>query len=210
MDTLFAARTTYDEKLYYNQVLASKKAAPVVKKEKKFNFPAVNGRDMVLGVLAFVVFFVTLDSGDVEMRVFQSVLMSIVFVYVMGKINGNRKKDNAKSSDGKKDAGKQNADAADHEQARALLENSGLSGVRCNVTFGEDGFQVENPGIVTMYKYEGIAWIKETADYYMIFWNRSLAIPVEKAGFYKGKQEQFGKFLEKKCQKTIEKVRNAG
>ena len=42
----------------------------------------------------------------------------------------------------------------------------------------------------------------------MVFWNKSLAIPVEKAGFYRGKKETFGSFLEKRCNKVIEKVRN--
>lgn len=205
MDALFAMRTTYDEKLYYNQVLASKKAAPAVKKKKRYQLPELQGQDVVLGVIAFIIFYVTFESDDMTLRVFQAILMSLVFVYIMGKINGKKKKD-----DSPKKEEKSSAEAADREQARVILESSGLEGVRCNVTFGEDGFQVENPGIVTLYKYEGIAWIKETADYYMIFWNRSLAIPVEKAGFYKGKPEQFAKFLEKKCQKTIERVRSIG
>lgn len=205
MDTLFAVRMTYDEKLYYNQVLASKKAAPVVKKEKKLKLPKMQSSDVVLGVMAFIIFYVTFNSEDMALRVFQAILMSLVFVYVMGKINGNKKKE-----DSKKKEVKSSTETADREQARTILDSSGLEGVRCKVTFGEEGFQMENPGIVTMYKYEGIAWIKETADYYMIFWNRSLAIPVEKAGFYKGKPEQFAKFLEKKCQKTIEKVKTIG
>ena len=49
---------------------------------------------------------------------------------------------------------------------------------------------------------------KRPASDDMIFWNRSLAIPVEKAGFYRGKKETFGSFLEKRCNKVIEKVRN--
>ena len=90
-----------------------------------------------------------------------------------------------------------------------ILESSGRAGERCTVIFSEDGFQVDSPGIVTMYRYEGVAWIKETADYYMIFWNRAMVIPVEKAGFYKGRPEQFKAFLEKKCQRTIERVKVA-
>lgn len=202
METLFGIRMTYNEDLYYNQVLASKKAAPVAKKDKKFKMPEIQFQDMVLGVMAFIIFYVTFNGEDMTMRVFQAVIMSLVFVYVMGKINGRKKKEPQT-----KDERKEKTEAADREQAGVILESSGLSGMRCNVTFGEEGFQVENPGIVTVYKYEGIAWIKETADYYMIFWNRSLAIPVEKAGFYKGRPEQFRPFLEKKCNKTIEKVR---
>ena len=80
-------------------------------------------------------------------------------------------------------------------QALQLLESSGLKGDRCTMNFYEDTFTVERPGIITEYQYEGIAWIKETSKYYMVFWNKSLAIPVEKAGFYRGKKETFGSSL---------------
>ena len=88
-----------------------------------------------------------------------------------------------------------------------ILESSGRAGEACTVSFYEDSFQMENPGITTSYRYEGVAWIKETEQYYMIFWNRSTVIPVEKAGFYRGTPGQLKAFLEKKCQKTIMKAR---
>ena len=81
------------------------------------------------------------------------------------------------------------------------------AGEPCTVSFYEDSFQLENPGITTSYRYEGVSWIKETEQYYMIFWTRSTVIPVEKAGFYRGTPSQFKAFLEKKCQKTIMKAR---
>lgn len=87
------------------------------------------------------------------------------------------------------------------------MESSGLAGEPCTVSFYEDSFQLENPGITTSYRYEGVSWIKETEQYYMIFWTRSTVIPVEKAGFYRGTPSQFKAFLEKKCQKTIMKAR---
>ena len=87
------------------------------------------------------------------------------------------------------------------------MESSGLAGEPCTVSFYEDSFQLENPGITTSYRYKGVSWIKETEQYYMIFWTRSTVIPVEKAGFYRGSPSQFKAFLEKKCQKTIMKAR---
>ncbi len=201
MESLFAVRMTYDENMFYNQVLASRKKTPVVKKEQKFNLPQIQFSDGVLGVVAFAIFFTTFHNGDMATRILQAVLMSAVFVYVMKQMNGKKRAG--------KDDGKKAAEASERDQARMILESSGRAGERCTVMFGEDGFQVDSPGIVTMYRYEGVAWIKETAEYYMIFWNRSMVIPVEKAGFFKGRPEQFKAFLEKKCQKTIERVKVA-
>ena len=92
--------------------------------------------------------------------------------------------------------------------AKKMIRYLALAGYSSLMFYTEDTFTVERPGIITEYQYEGIAWIKETSKYYMVFWNKSLAIPVEKAGFYRGKKETFGSFLEKRCNKVIEKVRN--
>lgn len=66
------------------------------------------------------------------------------------------------------------------------MESSGLAGEPCTVSFYEDSFQLENPGITTSYRYEGVSWIKETEQYYMIFWTRSTVIPVEKGWLLQG------------------------
>ncbi len=201
MEPLFAVRMTYDENMFYNQVLASRKKEPVVKKEQRFRLPQIQFSDGVLAVVAFAVFFTTFRSEDAAIRILQAVFMSLIFVSVMRQMNGRKRSG--------KDDKKETAEALERDQARMILESSGRAGERCTVIFSEDGFQVDSPGIVTMYRYEGVAWIKETADYYMIFWNRAMVIPVEKAGFYKGRPEQFKAFLEKKCQKTIERVKVA-
>lgn len=198
MDTIFAVRSTFDEKMFYNQVLASKRNEPVIEKKKKFNLPEISFTDLSLAVASFVVFFLVLPGEEMAMRLLQSLLTSGLFVLIMRKLNGKRQETMKE---------RKNVSDPDRDQARMIMESSGLEGEKFNVIFGEDAFQMESPGIVTEYRYEGIAWIKETADYYMIFWNRSLVIPVEKAGFYKGRMDQFHSFLEKKCKKTIEKVR---
>lgn len=123
--------------------------------------------------------------------------MAGVFVLVLGQLNGNRRREKQRIA----------PDADERNQAEMIMESSGLAGEPCTVSFYEDSFQLENPGITTSYRYEGVSWIKETEQYYMIFWTRSTVIPVEKAGFYRGTPSQFKAFLEKKCQKIIMKAR---
>lgn len=201
MDALFAVRSVYSEELFYNQVLASKPKASVVEKKKKFNLPEISFQDLCLAAVSFLVFFMAFPNEDMAARILQSLLTAAVFVLIMRKMNGKRKETMAAQG---------GSESRDREQARMILESADLEGKKFTVMFGEDVFRVDSPGIVTEYRYEGVAWIKETSDYYMIFWNRSLAIPVEKAGFFKGRPDQFRAFIEKKCGKTIERVRNAG
>lgn len=197
MEPLFAVRMTHDEDMYYNQVLASKQAAPVEKAGKKNFLSRLDISDVIFGILAFFVFYVTFPADELAQRVVQSALMAGVFVFVLSQMNGNKRREKQRIA----------PDADDRDQAGMILESSGRAGEACTVSFYEDSFQMENPGITTSYRYEGVAWIKETEQYYMIFWNRSTVIPVEKAGFYRGTPGQLKAFLEKKCQKTIMKAR---
>ena len=197
MEPLFAVRMTHDEDMYYNQVLASKQAAPVEKAGKKNFLSRLDISDVIFGILAFFVFYMTFPANELAQRVVQSALMAGVFVFVLSQMNGNKRREKQRIA----------PDADDRDQAGMILESSGRAGEACTVSFYEDSFQMENPGITTSYRYEGVAWIKETEQYYMIFWNRSTVIPVEKAGFYRGTPGQLKAFLEKKCQKTIMKAR---
>ncbi|MBS5116395.1 MAG: YcxB family protein [Clostridium sp.] len=197
MEPLFAVRMTHDEDMYYNQVLASKQAAPVEKAGKKNFLSRLDISDVIFGILAFFVFYMTFPADELAQRVVQSALMAGVFVFVLSQMNGNKRREKQRIA----------PDADDRDQAGMILESSGRAGEACTVSFYEDSFQMENPGITTSYRYEGVAWIKETEQYYMIFWNRSTVIPVEKAGFYRGTPGQLKAFLEKKCQKTIMKAR---
>ena len=197
MEPLFAVRMTHDEDMYYNQVLASKQSAPAEKPGKKNFLSRVDLSDVIFGLLAFFVFYMTFPAEELAQRIVQSALMAGVFVLVLGQLNGNRRREKQRIA----------PDADERNQAEMIMESSGLAGEPCTVSFYEDSFQLENPGITTSYRYEGVAWIKETEQYYMIFWNRSTVIPVEKAGFYRGTPGQLKAFLEKKCQKTIMKAR---
>lgn len=199
MEQIFAVRTTYDEMMYYHQFVASKPRM-TAEKEKKRIMPEIGISDLGMLFVTFFAFFMTFAELELGTRLLQSAAAAVLATAILHKLH--EKKNVAKD-------GNNSGVEYDKKQARALLENSGLSGKRCTMVFGEESFTVENIGIITQYRYEGIAWIKETPKYFVIFWNRSLAIPVEKEGFYRGKKEQFGAFLEKKCQKTIEKVRVA-
>lgn len=196
-DTVFAVRTTYNEEMYYHQILAAK--IKEVPKKKTGILDDLDFSQLILVPVVFMVFYVTYAQMEMMERIGQSLLATVLacgILYYMNKKKGNAKKQKTQSGD-----------SYDRNQAKALLENSGLSNVKCNLLFGEESFQAENPGITTEYKYEGISWIKETGKYYLIFWNRSMVIAVEKNGFYKGRAEQFGAFIERKCQKAIERVK---
>lgn len=203
MDPIYAVRTTYDETMFYHQYVAAKPRMAPKQEKKKLPLPEIGLSDIGMGVLLFFVFFMTFSEVDLVTRLVATIVAVFIATAVLRRLNG--KKGETKGTEVTQNMEAEN----DKKQARALLENSGLSGKRCTMMFGEDSFTVENPGILTEYRYEGVAWIKETPKYYVIFWNRSLSIPVEKAGFYRGKKDQFGAFLEKKCQKIIEKVKVA-
>ena len=173
MEPLFAVRMTHDEDMYYNQVLASKQSAPAEKPGKKNFLSRVDLSDVIFGLLAFFVFYMTFPAEELAQRIVQSALMAGVFVLVLGQLNGNRRREKQRIA----------PDADERNQAEMIMESSGLAGEPCTVSFYEDSFQLENPGITTSYRYEGVSWIKETEQYYMIFWTRSTVIPVKRLAF---------------------------
>lgn len=198
MEPLFAGKTTYDETLFYHQVLASKpKAAP---EKKKWNIGIANFGIKEAAVALVVFMAVYMASGEMEMstKILQSAMCGMVTAVVLRRLNERKNGVSSSAS---------NSASMDKKKAAELFQSSDLDGEQLNFRFSEDSFTVEGPGITTEYRYEGIAWIKETKEYFLIFWNSSTVIPVAKAGFTTGKREQFGSFLEKRCNKTIEKVR---
>lgn len=197
MEPVFAGKTTYSKELYYHELLASRqKEAP--KKEKKFTLIENFGiKDAAFALVVFLAVFVASGAMELSARILQSVLCGLVSAVVLRRLN-EKKNGGSKTKDQK---------TMYQERAEEILESTGLYGEHCDVRFFEDCFTVENPGILTEYLYEGIGWMKETEKYILIFWNRSMIIPVEKTGIYQGKRGQLGAFLEKKCDKTIEKVK---
>lgn len=60
MEPLFASKTTNNENLFYHQVMASKKKEPVTKKKFPAFLQDIRFSDILLGVVAFGVFFMTM------------------------------------------------------------------------------------------------------------------------------------------------------
>ena len=203
MEPIYAVKSTYDEDMFYHQVVASKPRMMPKEgdgKKIKFQLPDFGLKDTLMALLVGAAVYMAFGQLEQSTRILQAVLCGLVAAVVLRRMNERQ--------NGETSGKKANSVSADKNQALQLLESSGLKGDRCTMNFYEDTFTMERPGIITEYQYEGIAWIKETSKYYMVFWNESLAIPVEKAGFYRGKKETFGSFLEKRCNKVIEKVRN--
>lgn len=199
MKPIYEVRMKYDENMFYHQVLASRKKTPVVGKKKQIPFlQDIKFMDLVMGCVAFMVYFMAVSGADLPTRIGQSAFATLIFVMLMKQLNRRKRPDTGNSTE-----------ASDRKQARENLAGTGQEGEPCTVRFGEESFEVESPGIVTEYMYDGIGWIKETSEFFVIFWNSTLMIPVEKKSFSKGRPEQFKAFLEKKCQKTVEIVRAA-
>ena len=69
MEPLFAVRMTHDEDMYYNQVLASKQSAPAEKPGKKNFLSRVDLSDVIFGLLAFFVFYMTFPAEELAQRI---------------------------------------------------------------------------------------------------------------------------------------------
>lgn len=107
------------------------------KKPGKKNFLSrVDLSDVIFGLLAFFVFYMTFPAEELAQRIVQSALMAGVFVLVLGQLNGNRRREKQRIA----------PDADERNQAEMIMESSGLAGEPCTVSFYEDSFQLENPG----------------------------------------------------------------
>ncbi|MCI8453177.1 MAG: YcxB family protein [Lachnospiraceae bacterium] len=200
MEVRFAVKSMYEEAMFYHQLAASMPKKQEIEK-KRFRLPPLGYQELVLLPFMLFVFYSVFQDLPVLERTVQSATAAFL---AWGILKFNRKHQRQVKE---KKAGEKDEKTTLKEQARALFANSLLDGDRCSLEFYEEGFQLENSGIKTWYEYEGIAWIKETSKYVILFWNRSMSVPVEKAGIHRGNAAQFPAFLEKHCGKKIEKVR---
>lgn len=194
MDILFKGTTEYNEDLFYHQVLGSrtlnrgnqKKVSPVV----------TTIMDLLIGLVAFGVFFVAMPADEMAARIAQSAMIAFVFVMLVRQLTKKKRQpENGVTSE-----------AADRRLAQRDLISSGRDGENCTVAFGENSFEMKSPGTVAEYQYEGVSWLRETSEYYLIFWSRNTVIPMEKSRFEVGDSESFKAFLEEKCGKVMEAV----
>ena len=195
MSALFQAKTTYNEELFYHRAMALKADKAAAKKKSKTGDLEI--LDLLMSIVAFGIYYLATIGLDVPTRIFQSVLAVILFMTVIRSLNRMRRRaDEANMSE-----------TSLKRNARSDLGASGQKGEECTVTFYEHAFVLESPGIHKEFRYEGIAQIKETEDYFMIFRSRLNVIPVEKSGLVDATSEEFAEFLEKACNKTIEPVK---
>lgn len=197
MEKKFIATMTYNENLFYHRALVSgpDHAKPV----KKSVLGDLEIPDILMSLLAFGLYFFATEGVDLPNRIFQSVIAWILFLTVMRSLNRMR-------SSSKNPA---RSESALKRVAKSDLGASGQDGESCTITFMEDSFLVESPGISSEYQYNGVTRIKETEEFFMIFKGRLTIVPVKKSGIEEGMVEELREFLEEKCDLAIEKARNA-
>ena len=194
MEKKFTVSMTYSENVFYHRALVS--SPDHVNPTKKSLLGDLDISDILMSILAFGLYFLATGGVDLPNRIFQSVIAWILFLTVMRSLNRMRKssKEPARS------------ESALKRVAKSDLGASGQDGEACTISFGEDSFLVESPGIVSEYKYAGITRIKETDEFFMIFKSRLTIIPVEKAGLEDGNVDGFREFLEETCGLAVEKT----
>ncbi len=197
MEKKFAVTMTYNENVFYHRALVS--GPDHVKPVKKSFLGDLEIPDVLMSFLAFGLYFLATGGVDLPNRIFQSVIAWVLFLTVMRSLNRMRSSSKQPSR----------SESALKRVAKSDLGASGQDGETCTITFYEDCFQVESPGIHSVYKYGGVTRIKETAEYFMIFKSRLTIIPVEKAGMEEGTADELRDFLEAVCGLAVEKA-NAG
>ena len=192
MDILFKGTTEFNENLFYHQVLGARK----LKKgnQKKVSPVVTTIMDLLVGLIAFGVFFVAMPADEMAARIAQSAMVAFVFVMLVRQLTKKkRQEENGVTSE-----------AADRRLAQRDLISSGREGETCTVSFMDDRFEMKSPGTVSEYEYEGVSWLRETSEYFLIYWTRNTVIPMTKAEFETGDADSFKAFLEEKCKKTME------
>lgn len=197
MEKKFTVSMIYNENVFYHRALVS--GLNEVKPVEKAFFRDLELPDILISILAFGLYFLVTGGVDLTNRVFQSVIAWILFLTVLRSLNRMRSssKDPVRS------------ESALRRVAKSDLSASGQDGESCKITFEEDGFLVESPGIESHYQYSGVTKIKETDEFFMIFEGRLKVIPVEKAGVEDGNADELRKFLEEECGLTVENNGNA-
>lgn len=194
MAAIFTAKSTYNETLFYHRAMALKSDKAAEKKKSVLGDLEV--LDLLMSVVAFGIYYMATSGMDTPTRMFQSLLAVILFTTVIRSLNRMRRRSD-----------ESNMSATSLKRnARSDLSSSGQEGEECTVTFWDNAFVLESPGIHKEFRYDGIEKLKETDEYYMIFRSRLTIIPVEKAGLAEEDAEAFVAFLENKCGKKMEPV----
>ncbi len=76
----------------------------------------------------------------------------------------------------------------------------------CHYVFTEDGFQAEQPGVSSTYRYDRIYKACEAPGYFVLFLDKEHGTVVDMGGFTQGTADGFRAFLEEKTGKPVEYV----
>ncbi len=196
MEKKFTATMTYNEAMFYHRALVSSPEHQT--SAKKSLLGDLEFSDLLMGVLAFGLYFLVTGGVDLPNRIFQSVLALIIFLTVLRSLNRMRRSSREPAR----------SETALNRVAKSDLGASGQNGETCTVTFGEDSFLIESPGMEKEYDYAGVTRIKETDEYFMIFKGRLTIIPVEKTGLLEAEPDELREFLEEMCGLAVENCGN--
>lgn len=195
MAGIYSVKSTYNENLFYHRAMALKADKAAAKKKSALGDLEV--LDLLMGAVAFGIYYVATGGMDVPTRIFQSILAVILFMTVIRSLNRMRRRADETNM----------SETALKRNARSDLGASGQKDEEFTVEFWENSFVWESSGIYKEFRYDGVEALKETEEFYMIFRSRQTVIPVDKSGFFEDDSESFVEFLEEKCGKKMEKVR---
>ena len=139
MEPIYAVKSTYDEDMFYHQVVASKPRMMPKEgdgKKIKFQLPDFGLKDTLMALLVGAAVYMAFGQLEQSTRILQAVLCGLVAAVVLRRMNERQ--------NGETSGKKANSVSADKNQALQLLESSGLKGDRCTMNFYEDTFTVSS------------------------------------------------------------------
>ena len=137
MEPIYAVKSTYDEDMFYHQVVASKPRMMPKEgdgKKIKFQLPDFGLKDTLMALLVGAAVYMAFGQLEQSTRILQAVLCGLVVAVVLRRMNERQ--------NGETSGKKANSVSADKNQALQLLESSGLKGDRCTMNFYEDTFTI--------------------------------------------------------------------
>lgn len=194
MEPRFTVETTFTDELFYHRAMVSSLNTPAPK--KRGLIADLELMDILMGFAACALFFLITYGIDMPTRIFQSLFALIMFLTVLRSLNKMRSSAKAPKK----------SDTALKRIAKSDLEASNQKDEVCTYRFGEESFLAESPGIRSEYRYEGIKYLRETREFFMLFRGNLTIIPVAKSGMEEEELDEFRAFLEEKCNQKTEMI----
>lgn len=83
-----------------------------------------------------------------------------------------------------------------------MLQENGV----CHYVFGEDSFQVSQPGVTSTYRYDRVFRAYEAPGYFVLFLDKVRGGIIDMGGFTQGTADEFRAFLTEKLGKPVEYI----